>query len=149
MDIAIAFDNTAMTFGLAHAGADLASESGLRTAVLISLFTDRRARTDDVIPDGTADRRGAWSDHYLEHPNDSEGSRLWLLAREKELPHVLSRAREYALEALQWLIDDGVARAVSAQAEWVRRSVLGIRVTITRADGTLYQDVFSYGLEAH
>ena len=126
---------------LALAGYDLATEDGLRTAVIISLFTDRRAEADDEIPDGGDDRRGWWADPAM-------GSRLWLLARAKETPDTLTRARAYAIEALQWLIDDGVATAVDVTAEWARRGVLGLRVVITLADRGRYDDVFNYAQEA-
>lgn len=125
---------------LALGGYDLATEDGLRTAVIVSLFTDRRAEADDEIPDGGDDRRGWWA--------DSIGSRLWLLARAKETPDTLARARAYAIEALQWLIDDGVATAVDVTAEWVRHGVLALRVAVTLADRDRFEDVFNYSLEA-
>lgn len=126
---------------LALDGYDLATEGGLHTAVIVSLFTDRRAESDDEIPDGSGDRRGWWADPAL-------GSRLWLLARAKETPDTLARARAYAIEALQWLIDDGVATAVDVTAEWAQRFVVGLRVVITLADDSRFDDVFNYDLEA-
>lgn len=129
------------TIDLALAGYDLATEDGLRTAVIISLFTDRRVEADDEIPDGSDDRRGWWADPTL-------GSRLWLLARAKETPDTLARARTYAAESLQWLIDDGMATAIDVLAEWPRRGMLALRVTITIADRGRFEDVFNYALEA-
>ena len=66
-------------------------------------------------------------------PGDLIGSRLWLLARSKQLPQVLRAAELYASEALQWLVDDGVASAVDVQAEVVRDGLLGLQVSITRS----------------
>lgn len=122
-------------------GYDLATEDGLRSAVISSLFTDRRAEPDDEIPDGSSDRRGWW-------PDPTMGSRLWLLARAKETPDTLARARTYTIEALQWLVDDGVATAVDVTAEWTRRGVLGLHIAITLADRSRYDGVFNYALEA-
>lgn len=116
-------------------GYDLAADNGLQTAVILSLFTDRRASDGDTLPAG-ADRRGWWADTWPDVPRDQIGSRLWLLGREKQLPSVLQRAREYAAEALQWLIDDGVADAVRVDAEIVRQGVLGLRIEIDRPTGT-------------
>ena len=104
----------------------------LYTAVLISLFTDRIARTDDVIPDRTGDPRGWWGDVG---EATTIGSRLWLLDRSKQTAAVLSNARDYCVEALQWLLDDGVAAAVDVQAQWVRASFLGIQVAIYQPNG--------------
>ena len=111
----------------------LAEDDGLETAVIISLFTDRRAEGDDELPAGD-DRRGWWGDALAEVEGDRIGSRLWLLSREKQLPSVVARAREYALEALQWLLEDGVASTVDVTAEIVRQGVLGLSVEIRRPD---------------
>lgn len=114
-------------------GASLDEDDGLETAVVISLFTDRLADEGDAIPGGSGHRRGWWGDAYADVAGDRIGSRLWLLSREKQLQEVLVRAEQYSREALQWLIDDGVARAVSVSAEIVRSGVLGLAVEITRA----------------
>ena len=147
MDLAVAFDSNKFSFDLAIQGADIATDEGLRTAVLVSLFTDRRANDDDVIPDGTDNRRGWWADAWPEVDGDLEGSRLWLLSREKQLPDVLQRAKEYGEEALAWLIDDGIALTVTVSAEWAASGVLGLRVEIQLADGSRFSDVFNYPLE--
>lgn len=120
----------AVTGGQLAAGA--ANDLGdLSTSVIISLFTDRQARPDDIIPDGTTDRRG-W-------PEDEDvpiGSRLWLLDRAKQTDETLRRAHDYIVEALQWLIDDGVAAAIDVRTEWSRPGFLGALVTVRRRDGS-------------
>ncbi len=113
-------------------GIELADDDGLETAVIMSLFTDRRAADDDALPFIDADRRGWWGDSYPDVPNDRIGSRLWLLARSKQTQAVLNRAREYAQEALAWLVDDGVASSVTVDAEIVRTGVLGLSIAIQR-----------------
>lgn len=127
----------APVFDIALAGHDVAPDDGLRTAVLLSLFTDRRAEDDDAVEDG--DYRG-W------HADPRRGSRLWLLARAKETPDTLARAKAYAEEALAWLVEDGVARAVTVEAEWIGRGWLGLRIAIERAQDGRWEDVFRYSL---
>lgn len=120
-------------------GASLANDDGLHTAVLLSLFTDRLAQPGDVLPDAaqglntTPARRGWWADAYADTPGDLVGSRLWLLAREKQRTEVLRRAEEYAREALQWLVDDGIAAQVNVLAEVPREAVLALTVTVKRS----------------
>ena len=114
------------------AGPSLAGDDGLETAVVLSLFTDRLAADGDAGVAPTA-RRGWWGDAYADAPGDRMGSRLWQLAREKQTPVVLARAELYAREALQWLVDDGVASTVVVAAEWVRSGVLGLAVTVKRS----------------
>lgn len=105
----------------------------LPRAVLISLFTWRRANADDITE---GQKMGYWGD-VVEPPavNDKIGSRLWLLSREKLTNSVFNRAREYALEALQWLIDDGIASRVDVLAERYGVDGLALQCTIYRADG--------------
>lgn len=121
-------------FDLAVADGDLAVDAGLETAVTISLFTDRRAEPDDILPDGGSDRRGWWGDAWPAVEGDRIGSRLWLLSREKQAPDVLRRAREYAAEALQWLVADGIASDVQVEAGNPRPGLLALDIRITRPD---------------
>jgi len=149
MDIALLQQQAgeAVYFDLALDGFDLASDGSLRTAVILSLLCDRRAEEDDEIPDGTADRRGWWADAYAEREGDRWGSRLWLLRRAKQVPETVRLAREYAEEALAWMVEDGVATSVSVTAEIVRRGVLGLLVRIERPDGRRFEELFDYSLE--
>ena len=110
------------------AGSDLQRDDGLRTAVIVSLFTDRRADADDVIPDGTNNRRG----FFL---NPTMGSKLWLLNREKNLPVVINRARQYTRDALQWLLDKGIVQKLEITVESVDQETLGIEIRIHRPMG--------------
>ena len=91
---------------------DLAREDTLTTAVMLSLLCDRTAQAHEV--DAGGDRRGWWADAFAvanadAAGTDAIGSRLWLLAREKQIPETLERLRAYIREALQWLVEDGLA----------------------------------------
>jgi phage gp46-like protein len=123
----------------------LAEDSGLETALIISLFTDRRAEDDDTIPDGSQEKRGWWGDDFNEQRGDRIGSRLWLLSREKQLSGVLGAARQYAEEALRWLIDDSVAELIEVEASIPRDGILGLAVSVSRPHHPVAQyrfDVF-------
>lgn len=115
------------------AGGALASGNDLASAVLISLFTDRQADADDVLPDGSDDRRGWWGDAGAEK---SIGSRLWLLDRSRLNQDVCNTAKVYIVEALQWVIDDQVAARVDVSTAINGRSRMDVLVTLTRADGS-------------
>ncbi|UPG86862.1 phage GP46 family protein [Luteibacter aegosomatis] len=122
-------------------GASLASGDDLVTSTLICLFTDRVAEDSDVIPDGTEDRRGWWGDAGEDRPI---GSRLWLLDRSKLTNAVATRARGYAKEALQWLVDDDVAVAVTVSSTIVKPSTLRLAVTVDRSNGTKQAVAFDW-----
>ncbi|MBL1321503.1 MAG: phage GP46 family protein [Methylophaga sp.] len=144
MDIALQQDANHQ-FDISLNRPDIQTEKGLRTAVMISLFTDARASDDDILPGNDGDRRGHWADTYSD---SSLGSKLWLLEREKELPNVLQRADEYATQALQWFIDDGIAQTVNVLTDWLAQGRMAIYVTIIKADGNTWQHTFEYELKA-
>lgn len=104
---------------------DLASDRGLETAVLLSLFLDRRAETDDIPPSGDPnDRRGWWADQFAAVERDRMGSRLWLLDRSVRTNETARRAEEYVREALAWMLEDRVASAVDVVIETTANALL-------------------------
>lgn len=109
-DASLVWDAAVHGGDLVVAGADLAADGGVRTAVLVSLLTDRRAAAGEL-PAGETDRRGWWGDS-LAADGDRIGSGLWLLGREARRPDVVRRAEGYAREALAWLVEDGAAERV-------------------------------------
>lgn len=131
-DIALVWDNAAGAADIAVLANDLQRDDGLETAVFLSLFTDRRAEDGDTLPDTVTDRRGWWGDGVPVVPDDRHGSRLWLLSRAKAEPETASRAREYAEEALAWLVEDRVTDRVEVSAELSAGGVLALSVALYR-----------------
>lgn len=125
-------------------GADLLTDSSIETAVIISLFTDRRAQPSDRIPDGTSDRRGWWADSFRQRPI---GSRLWLLGREKTLPAVVTRTQAYADEALAWLKPAGLVTSVTCTAARVAHDRLQLSVALVLPGGAVRPVVFYADLQ--
>lgn len=134
---------------LAIEGGDLARDDGLETAILVSLFTDRRTDDPEAAPSGDGDRRGWWGDSFPVVAGDPIGSRLWLLAREKQVEEVLRRAEEYAREALQWLLDDRIAERITVSAEMPRREFLMLHVGVDRprADRIDYRFDYTWAIQ--
>lgn len=112
MDLALIYNPQLQAFDLALSGTgtDLATDDTLASSLLVSLMSDRLAESYEV--QQGEDRRGWWADAYASNEHKT-GSRLWLLEREKQLPGVVLRCKQYCEEALQWLIDDGLARAIT------------------------------------
>lgn len=147
-DLALVWNAETMAADLLLAQGQIVPDEGLRTAVLISLFTDARAPDDAPLPEAGQDRRGWWGDVLADGAGPDAGSAgdrnrigslLWLLARAKVTPQVLVEARQYAEEALDWLVRDGIARAVrvvaSAQQAGPTPDALVLAVEIDRPDG--------------
>lgn len=84
-------------------------------ATLISFFSWRKSNDDDGVD--IPNRQGWWGDSFSSEANDRIDSRLWLLQREKLNDEVVARAREYAEESLQWMIDDALAAAVNVSTD--------------------------------
>lgn len=140
-DIALRFSPDLQSADIALQGGALATDDGLMTAIVISLFTDARARPDDVLPEDGADPRGWWGNIGNADANDEIGSRLWLLVREKLLPATALKARDIVREALAWLLDAGVIRSLDVDTAIEPVSArnpsgaLAIGVTIARPTG--------------
>ena len=151
-DVATIWDPNAFAGDWSLSNGDLVTDNGLQTAVEISLLTDRQANADDVIPDGSTDRRGWWGDLPLPgEPTNADGSstdpigsRLWLLSRAKATPATALLAQDYCQEALQWLVDQGIAQQVLVETVWISDDKLGVTVDITRqlAGGAPVNHVF-------
>lgn len=122
---------------------DFEQDEGLKTAVIISLFSDRRITTDEA--ENQADRRGWFADHF---ETEKLGSRLWLLARAKELPETLRLAKDYVTEALAWMISDNVAREITVETSWQYRGQMLIIIRIYRPSGEDVDFEFSPNWEA-
>ena len=108
-------------------------EDSLQTAIILSLFTDRRAGQDDRLPLRETDRRGWVGDEFMgsgfNRGSDTWGSGLWLVYTGKVTGDVLEHARFAAQESLDWLVRDGIASRVTITAQWVGDR-LAVRPTI-------------------
>lgn len=104
----------------------------LKTAIVISLFTDASVNEEDV-PAGELNR-GYWGDMDLP-AGESMGSKLWLLKRSKLISDTLNAARDYITEALQWMVDDGLLQAVSVSVEKQQNSWLAYQISCQLPSG--------------
>lgn len=158
MDIAITWDPVSGQGDWSIVGGDLALADSLASAVMVSLFTDRVVQDQPSAQDGavgisapagpfgsaSADRRGWWGDAFSGVPI---GSRLWQLRRAVKSGESAIPAEVEAIvsESLQWLIDDGLAGAVSVDAWWSRlnRQMVEFSISIIEP-GSPAPRVFQY-----
>lgn len=147
-DLALAWIPAEGCADLVVEGDDLAGDDGLHTAVLLSIFTDRRAEDDDALPSEGGDRRGWWADEFAETDGDLFGSRLWLLDRSARRVDVPRLAEDAVREALAWLVEDSIAERTDVTVELGRGIDLGILVTVIRPAVAPATFRFSYVWEA-
>jgi phage gp46-like protein len=116
---------------------------------------------------GSGDRGGWWGDWYAPTaidtlrakgvltaviapgqlpspaPADLNGCRWWLLQRAKATAENVALAKDYGAEALQWLVDDGVAASVTVTAKDDGKGRLVPHVEIARPKGDLVSFAFA------
>lgn len=134
-DIALVWDQTIGAADFSLTDFDLTSEEGMRTAALLSLFTDRRASAGESLPGADDDLRGWWGDEFLEDDGDLTGSLLWLLERAKMTEGLASAVESHCRQALQWMLDDFVAQEIRFDHE-IRGQQLLYQVEIFHGDSS-------------
>ncbi|MDX2308089.1 MAG: phage GP46 family protein [Hyphomicrobium sp.] len=113
---------------------DLALEEGLASALFVSLFSDRRAREDEVAD--PMRRRGWIGNLVAEVPGDNHGSGFWLYEQRRLTGEVASGVRLEAEIALEWMVDARLIRTATAEvlADPARRRIT-LSVEVTEPDG--------------
>jgi phage gp46-like protein len=106
-------------------------DNGLRTACIISLFTDTRI-TESELESGSEELRGFWADAIA---GNNIGSRLWLLDRRKVTRSTRIDAEEYATEALEWMIEDKLVNKIEITGYFSEKN-LCLEIILTLPNGT-------------
>ena len=149
MDIALQYDPVKHRCDVVFNGTDFAVDNTQASAMLFSLFADRRAAPDDVLPDAVPDwgapttfiaRRG-WCGDFLDPLGRLTGSRFWLYVRSKWTEATRKAIEDCVVEALGW-IDTERNLAVQVIVRLVAPNAIGIlarqgktTLSLTRALG--------------
>lgn len=94
----------------------LETTSGLDTAILMSLFVDRRADASEV--PRVEYRRGWWGNLVGSIVNYNIGSKLWLLIQARKDNNCTNLATTYIYDCLKWLVEDKLADKVTVKTEY-------------------------------
>jgi phage gp46-like protein len=117
---------------------DIETEDQLDTAILVSLFTDRRANSAQIVKPQA--RRGWVGD--LETPEDLYGSMLWLFEQSRLTAVVASKIGSFGQACLQWMLRDSIATEVSARAI-VRAQRVDLKIDIKKPNSPAEAHVFA------
>lgn len=104
---------------------DLSGTDSFDTAILMSVFCERRASDSEVLDNKY--RRGWWGNLLSDVPNFEIGSKVWLLEQVKLTNVQLNLCKTYLTNALGWLIEDNYSTSVSVDGVLTQT---GIRVKI-------------------
>ena len=96
------------------------------TAILYSLFGERRAGEDEVIE---PQRRRGW----IGNGEFENGSKIWLFEQARINRDIMNRIADEAKKALQWLVDDGYAVSIDDPETIYKNGVLCLEVVIRRS----------------
>ncbi len=122
--------------------ADFAKTAGLESALLVSLFSDRRADESEVRD--PFQRRGWIGDLVSDIPNDRYGSGLWLYEQRRMTAEIAVGVRLEAEQSLDWMRDDGLieyAEGMVMHVPSARR--LDLVVTLHFIDGGVSQRAYT------
>ncbi len=124
---------------------DLSKVSGFDTNIIMSMFSERRASSSEVVDPLL--RRGWWGNTLSDSPGFEDGSKLWLLEQARLTSGTISLAQQYTLDGLRWLKDDGYVYDVQVDVQPSYSSVSGSGVAITvnlvRKDNTVEYKYYS------
>lgn len=137
MDIALRFTDHGIDFEIENG--DLAADRGLRTPVLVSLFSDARIEDSADLEYPETDPRGWWADEFQA---SRMGSRLWLYERAKITNPVVADVRDTGDAALEWILRDGLAGEITVEVQRLNRDSLLMRVEIDRGDASRGADLW-------
>jgi len=108
------------------------------TSLVVSLFTDRRASSSEVLlPES---RRGWIGNEFT--PGFEIGSRLWLFEQARLTTETINDMISIVQESLRWLIDDNLALSTSADVFPQEGKVI-LQVTVTRINSKVEKRLFN------
>jgi phage gp46-like protein len=138
-DVLIKPDPETGIYDLVVEGSDFASAEGFETAIATSYFTDARA---DAVQVQEAQNRRGWVGNILYLDNGREiGGLLWVLDQARITEDTLNFAKSFAMDCLQWMTDDNVARSVEVIVEQTDPRSIKIFTNITTVDNTVLRYV--------
>jgi len=108
-----------------NSNGDLEVDDNFDTAILMSLFVDRRADASEVpIPEN---RRGWWGDTVSEVEDDQTGSKLWLFDQSRLTNIEQNRLEDEAFDACLWFVQDNYLESINVTSTKID---LGIKLII-------------------
>ena len=118
---------------------DIATADSFDTAILVSLLSDRRADASEV---AQSERRRGWIGNEST-PGQEMGSKLWLYEQSRATRTVLNAIAGVARDALEWLVEDDFAVALSDVEVAVTPTGMTLAITIRRPNSQVDRRFFT------
>jgi phage gp46-like protein len=144
VDLALVYDAARLRCDAVFDGVDLVLDDTPATPLLIAIGTDRRAHTDDVVPNVAPDptrpltlnaRRG-WVGDALDTTGALIGSRIWVYLTQKQTQPVRHGIEGAAAEALDFF-ESVRGQAVALAVSYPRRNMVSLKVDVAETSMSL------------
>jgi len=114
---------------------DLAVEDGYDTAIWISLFTDARADSSQVL---TPENRRGWIGDIISAVSGRQlGGYLWLVDQRRLIQKTLNKTIDYTKKSLQWMINDKICSNIEVTGSFVPKFGINLDVSIISKQGII------------
>jgi phage gp46-like protein len=121
---------------------DFKTDDGFEAAIVVSLFSDRRAYSSEVRD--PMKRRGWIGDLVSEVPNDRHGSGLWLYEQHRLTQETVIGVRTEAVQSLEWMQEESyVTHSEAMVLSNAKDREINLVVTLHFLDGGSSQRVFA------
>lgn len=110
------------------ANGDIDTDNFFDTAILYSLFGERRASSFEV--SDARYRRGWIGNEGVDFEN---GSKLWQYSQARVTRTILSRIEDEALKSLEWMVEDKIAVAIVDVSAVLNSGKVLLNLTIERS----------------
>jgi phage gp46-like protein len=138
VDLAHTFDAENIVDLVIDETGDLKTDGGISSPLVVSLFSDRRAFSDEGIPDPL--RRRGWQGSTIAgaDPEHNWGSGLWFYEQARLSRDTLIGVRSECEASLAWMADeDIIATAVADVAADPATRKITITIDLTSPDGDI------------
>ena len=117
---------------------DIATEDFFDTAILMSLFCERRASSSEM---PVSHYRRGWIGN--ESTKGFEiGSKVWLFEQSRLTRKTLNGINSVVREGLQWMIDENIALEIAVSSELGENNTIAVEITITRPSSKVEKRYF-------
>jgi len=120
VDILLEKDNG--FYDLAFDNGDLKSTQGFTSALLMSIFCERRATASEVAD--PSKRRGWWGNAFLGFTDFQIGSKLWLLSQARADQVTLNNSITFSSNAVEWFKEDKYIDKANVTADYDEQNAL-------------------------
>lgn len=131
-------DNSTYDIQLGSDG-DILTQDFFDTAIIVSLFTERRANESEVLD--PALRRG-WVGNEST-PGFEQGSKIWLFEQARITRSVLNGLSTAVKDALEWFVDSGFADSIDAVEVTATTTGITLSTNIRRPNSQVDRQFFT------